>query len=443
VKRLKTVFIFSIAALVLANTAFAQNGRLLTLEECVQMALDKNSQYLNAERQVRVAEANVASARAAILPSINSSFSSSRSRLVFEGVRVDQRTGTLLPGGTYRSSHFAQISLRQNLFDFGASWNSIRQSNASKTSTEHSFQAMKQGTILAVHERFYQLLKDLRLLEVAREAANLSEEQLKRTQSMYEIGSVSQGDVFKAKTTLGNDKISLIQQENVVKSSRMALNFVLGRTAEAPLEIADLNEVDAPKAYEMTQVMQTAVQNNPNLKRYEASMSAASYGVKVGKAQYLPSLSLSAAYTRSDAEVNKVYSSPDKNFNANIGVGVDLNLFNGFADKARVDREAANYQIARENMIEQERLLRQQAQQSLLALDAWREISAINNDNLASAQEDLRLAQERYRVGAGTLLDIITAQANLTRAKSTLIRARYDAKIAEAQLKEAMGTLGK
>jgi len=443
VKRFKLCLVFNAVVLVLGTAAFAQNGRPLTLEECVQMALDKNSQYLNAERQVRVAEANVASARAAILPSINSSFSSSRSHFVFDGVRVDQRTGTLLPGGTYRNSHFAQISLRQNLFDFGASWNTIRQSSASKTSTEHSFQAAKQGTILAVHERYYQFLKDLRLLEVAREAANLSEEQLKRTESMYEIGSVSQGDVFKAKTTFGNDKISLIQQENVVKNSRMALNVVLGRAAEAALEIADLNEIDAPKAYEMTQVMQTAVQNNPNLKRYEASMSAASYGVKVGKAQYLPALNLSAAYTRNDPEYNKVYSTLNRNFNANLGLSVDFNLFNGFADKARVDREAANYQIARENMIEQERLLRQQAQQSLLALDAWREISAINNDNLASAQEDLRLAQERYRVGAGTLLDIITAQASLTRAKSTLIRARYDAKIAEAQLQEAMGALGR
>ena len=294
-----------------------------------------------------------------------------------------------------------------------------------------------------MHERYYQLLKDLRLVEVFREAANLSEEQLKRTQSMFEIGSVSQGDVFRAKTTFGTDKISLIQQENAVKNSRAALNVALGRAADAPLEIADFAEVEVPRTYEMNQVMQTAVQNNPNLKRYEASMSAASYGVKVGKAQYLPSVNFSASYRRSDQEASKVYSDLDKNFTASIGLGVDLNLFNGFADKARVDREAANYHIARENMIEQERLIGQQVQQALLALEAWSEISAINNDNLVSAQEDLRLAQERYRVGAGTLLDIITAQTSLTRAKSTLIRAKYDARISEAQLKEAMGTLGK
>jgi outer membrane protein TolC len=60
---------------------------------------------------------------------------------------------------------------------------------------------------------------------------------------------------------------------------------------------------------------------------------------------------------------------------------------------------------------------------------------------LKSAEEDLRLAQERYRVGAGTLLDIITAQVNVTNAKATLVNAKYDMMIARAQLKAAMGTL--
>jgi outer membrane protein TolC len=60
---------------------------------------------------------------------------------------------------------------------------------------------------------------------------------------------------------------------------------------------------------------------------------------------------------------------------------------------------------------------------------------------LISAQEDLRLAQERYRVGAGTLLDIINAQVNVTRAKTTLVQAKYDSMIAQASLEAAMGVL--
>jgi TolC family type I secretion outer membrane protein len=441
----KSVYSFGllVALLLTANLAFAQNGRPLTLDECVKLALDNNSQLLNAERRVHVAESGVTIARANLLPRVNANLASSRSREVFRETRTVLNAGKLFQtAGTYYNFHRASISLNQTVFDFGATWNSIRQANFTKEASDFTFQTTKQTTILSVHERYYQLLKDLRLLEVAREAVRQNEEQLKLTESRYEIGAAPQGEVFKTKTALGDAKISLIQQENAVRNSRAALNVVLGRNPDVPLEVTDLPDVDVTKSYDMNQVMQKALQSNPGLRRYDADMKAASQGVKMARTQFLPTLSLNATYSRSDPNFDPVYSNFDKTFNASISASVSWNLFNGFADKAEIDRESANYRIARENQIEQERLLRQQVQQAMLNLEATREISTLNKDNLVSAEEDLRLAQERYRVGAGTLLDVITAQVSLTRAQSTLVRAKYDAKIAEAQLEEAMGTLG-
>jgi TolC family type I secretion outer membrane protein len=436
-------WILSLLIAFAASSAFAQNGRPLTLDECVKIALEKNSQLLNAERRVRVAESGVTIARANLLPRLNSNFSSSRTREVFRETRTVLNAGNLFQtAGTYYNFHSASFSLNQTVFDFGATWNSIRQANSSKEASDFTFRSTKQTTIASVYERYYQLLKDIRLLEVAREAVRQNEEQLKLTESRYEIGAAPQGEVFRTKTTLGDAKISLIQQENAVRISQATLNVTLGFNPDVPLEITDPPDVDTPKTYDKAQVMQKALQNNPGLHRYDADMKAASYGLKVAKTQFLPTLSINASYARSDPNFDPVYSNFDKTFNARVSASVSWNLFNGFADKADVDREAANYSIARESKIEQERLLRQQVQQAVFNLEAAREISTLNNDNLLSAEEDMRLAQERYRVGAGTLLDVITAQVNLTRAKSTLVRAKYDAKIAEAQLEAAMGTLG-
>lgn len=442
-KPFRTLAAGFVIALMAVHSAFAQNGRPLTLEECVKQALDNNSQVLNAERRVRVAESGVTIARANLLPRVNANFSSSRSREVFRETRTVLNAGQLLTtDGTYYNSHSASISLNQTVFDFGATWNSIRQAGSTKDASDFTYQSTKQTTIASVHESYYQLLKDLRLLEVAREAVRQNEEQLKLTESRYEIGAAPQGEVFRTRTTLGDAKIELIRQENAVRNSQAALNVVLGRTPEAPVEVTDLPDVDVTKFYDMNQVVEKALQNNPGLRRYDAEMKAASQGVKMARTQFLPTFSINASYSRSDPNFDPVYSNFDKTFNARISAFVSWNLFNGFADKAEVDREAANYRIARESKIEQERLLRQQVQQAMLNLEATREISTLNKDNLVSAEEDLRLAQERYRVGAGTLLDVITAQVNLTRAQSTLVRAKYDAKIAEAQLEAAMGTLG-
>ncbi|MGH7455660.1 MAG: TolC family protein, partial [bacterium] len=81
-KFFRTLIACFVIVLMAVNLASAQNGRPLTLEECVKLALDSNSQLLNAERRVHVAESGVTIARANLLPRVNANFSSSRTREV-------------------------------------------------------------------------------------------------------------------------------------------------------------------------------------------------------------------------------------------------------------------------------------------------------------------------------------------------------------------------
>jgi outer membrane protein TolC len=80
--------------------------------------------------------------------------------------------------------------------------------------------------------------------------------------------------------------------------------------------------------------------------------------------------------------------------------------------------------------------------QAFLYLEALQEIASVNRDNLLAAEEDLRLAEERYRVGSGTLLEINDARVAVTRAKQIVVGAKYDSQVARATLEALMGTLG-
>ncbi len=429
-------------------------GAPLTLEQCVQIALENNAQVLIAKRRVGIAQTNVASARSTILPRLNSTVSLGQFRSGPRTLQMDVPVGfdpetgraifeqrEIVQEGFRRDNYSVRFSLNQTLYDFGQSINNIKSAAAARDATRYTFEDTRQNIIYQVHLRYYQLLKDLRLLEVFREAVRSSEEQLKRTQSMYEIGSVAQADVYRAQTTLGQDRINLLQQEFQVQNSRAALNVILGRDADAPLEIADIADVTVTQEYTLEEALQIALQNNPLIHRYKADMMAASYGAKAAKARYLPVISGSLSYSRDNTDLQKVYTGFDKNYSISFGINMSLNLFNGFNDAAAVEREVLNYRIALENLKEQERQLRQRVQTALQSLEMWKQISEINQLNLRSAEEELRLAQERYRVGAGTLLELITAQVNLTRARATLVQAKYDAKVAEAELKAAMGIL--
>lgn len=441
---------------VLLPSAFAQSSRPLTLEECVSFALRENSILRNAERRKQIAGTNVIATRAGLLPRTDVSLSSGkiqqadRTLLGDVPVGIDPNTGeaiyerrTITQPGYTSNSNSASVTVNQLLFDFGATWARIKQANAAEDASTKTYESTKQGTILSVNQRYMGYLKELQLLKVYEEAAKTSEEQLKRTESMFEIGSVAQGDVFRARTTNGNDRINLITQQNQVKNARGLLNVAMGRPTDTELDIVDIEEVPPIREYKLDEVVQVAVEKNPELQSYRYEMKRASFGKHVARTAFLPSFSVRASYQRSHNEFNRVYSDFSKNWFGSIGLGMSLNLFNGFADQADLERESLNYRIAEEDHVNRLRNLRLEAEQALLSLQAWKEITAINSENLLSAQEDLRLAQERYRVGAGTLLDIITAQGNLTRARSTFIRAKYDSMIAYAYLQSVMGTLEK
>lgn len=452
--KLKVTTLF-LSPLILASAAFAQSARPLTLDECVTLALRENSALRNAERRRQIAGTNVIAARAGLLPRTDVSLSSGkiqqgdRTLLGDVPVGIDPNTGqaiyerrTITQPGYSSNSNSASVNVNQLLFDFGATWSRIKQANAAEDAGAKTYESTKQSTILLVNQRYLGHLKELQLLKVYEEAAKTSEEQLKRTESMFEIGSVAQGDVFRAKTTNGNDRISLITQQNQVKNARGLLNVAMGRPTDVELDVVDIAEVPAVREYKLDEVVQVAIEKNPELQSFRFEMKRASYGKHVARTAFLPSFSLRGTYSRSHNEFDRVYSDFSKNWFGSVGLGMSLNLFNGFADQADLERESLNYRIAEEEHTSRLRTLRLDAEQALLSLQGWKEITAINSENLLSAQEDLRLAQERYRVGAGTLLDIITAQANLTRARSTFIRAKYDSMIAYAYLQSVMGTLG-
>ena len=453
---MKKRFLFLLATLLFLSAqeaVWAQASQPLTIKECIQLALQNNATLRNAERRRRIAGTQVTAARSGVLPSLDLSLSSSRTQQGERDVQENVLVGfdadsnaiferrSVVQNGYSTNFHSGRLDFNMPIFDFGANWNRVRQANAAEDGSSKSHESATQSTILLVYQRYLGYLKERQLLSVYEEAAKSSDEQLKRTESMYEIGSVAQGDVFRARTTHGNDRINLITQQNQVTNARDLLNVAMGRQAGTELSIVDIEEVPAFREYTLEEVVNVTVEKNPELQSVRYEMRRAEFGKGIARTSFLPSLGLNASYSRNHNEARLVYGDFSKNWAGTVGLGVRWNLFNGFADRAEVERQTLLYGIAEEEYTDRLRTLRQEAEQALLALRAWKEITAINSDNLVSAQEDLRLAQERYRVGAGTLLDIINAQANLTRARSTFIRAKYDSMIAYAQLHSTMGVL--
>jgi len=448
-------YVSFICCLLFSATAFAQNGsRPLTLEECIGIAMKNNSSLKTATYQVDRAGSNVTGSYSSVLPRITSTFSSGRfiqGDRTFVGdspVGVDSTTGeviyeqtTITQDGSERNSHFARISYNQTLFNFGRNWNQIKQAKASFDASTQSLTEARYDVHSQVKERYFELLKAINLEREYESAVERSREQLNRTRSMYEIGSVAQVDVYRSEVTLGTDEVNLINQRNIVRNAKSSLNVALGRDPETPIDIVSIEPKVDSLEFTLEEALEIAEGNNPALRRFEYDMESAEYGMKVAKGAYWPSIGISASYTRDNAQFDRVYGDFDQNYNISLGASIDFNIFNGLADRAEVGRQSANYQIAQENWTNERRQMHLEVKQAFLDLKAFQEISEINERNLRAAEEEYRLAQERYRVGAGTQLEVTEAQVSLTRARVALVRAKYDAMIAEARLQTAMGTI--
>lgn len=445
-----------IAILCLGFTALAAQTAEpapLTLQQCITIALENNSTLRVAQQQLNLAGTNVTMATAAWLPQISSSFNTGR---YIQGARVDKTdvpvgvdpaTGRVLykqqeiyQEQIERSSHSARVSLNQNIFDFGQTLNSIKSSKASREASAQNLASTRLAVIMNVKNAYYELLKAVRLEQVYRDAAKLAEEEVNRAQTMMEIGISSQAEVYQAKVSLGNARTTLITQQNAVEVTRANLNNALGRNPSIPVGATEDESQPIFPSTTFEEAVQAAIDNNPALKAYQFQSKASLLNLKMTQMRYMPNIGASLSYSRSNEDIARVFSGQlDQDFSATMGVGLDLNIFNGFSDKASVQRARINHQIDEENLSEQKRLLTAQVKQYFILLEAYKDFIEINQQNLEASRENLRLQQEKRRVGSGTELEVTQAQVELTRALANLVTAEYEAKIARARLETAMG----
>ena len=451
-RRFMKFFIFNVTlVLLLVNGSFAQ-GEALSLQNCIEIALTKNPDLIRTLNSDKSASEDVLGSYSGILPTINLSASSGRretGKRESKGnvqVGVDSlgnaifALGTIVQPGNILNSNNSGININQNLLDGGEWWEAISYAKSQKRASEFNVESVINSTVFNVQDAFFNLLKQQNLLDVNQIAVTRSEDNLNKTEKMFELGAVAKVDVYRSRVNLGNDQIQLLLQKNAVLTAKQQLNLVMGRDPQTPLEvIPEFELLDAFPAIE--ELFKQAEEGNPDLKKSEENVISSDITVSRSWAVIWPALSASFSYSRSHQDFSRVYRYWDQNWNMSWGISLRWNLFNGFSDKVRIQKSKLALQNVQETYEETKRNLQSRIAQLIDSFNSYRQIIDINEDNLEAAKEEYRLADERYRIGSGTSLEVREAQVNLTRAEQTLVAARYNARIAQAQLEQALGVI--
>jgi outer membrane protein TolC len=450
---MKELFFGLILVLLFTVVGYGQS-EILSLDDCIEIALKNNPTIVRTMNQDEAADEDVLASYSGILPTINVSANSGRVEaggretegdvpvgIDSTGNAIYERRTITQPGYVTNFNRFG-LDVNQNLFDGGEWWQAIGYAKSQKRSSAYNLISTINATVYSTQEAFFNVLKQYKLLEVNQIAVERSQDQLNKTEKMFELGAVAKVDVYRSRVNLGNDKIQLLLQKNALLTAKQNLNLVMGRDPQTPLEIKP--EFKLPTSFpDVDELYQQALNKNPDLMVAEEDAFGADLMVSRSYAVLWPTLSAFFSYNRSHEGFAKVYGSWDKNWNMNWGLSLRWNLFNGFNDKVRIQKNKLAHRSYLVTQEETKRNLKSEIVNQIDTFNSYLEIIDINEDNLEAAQEEFRLAEERYRIGSGTALEVREAQVNLNRAEQTLVAAKYNARMTQASLEQVLGVIYK
>ena len=413
----------------------------LTIDDCVQIAKRKAPSMKTAEYTLKIAEANVLDAWSNMLPSFSASVLGYRTTYGPQDISiVDPTTGRVIET-TSATQEFSNYSSRINygmsIFD-KRNWSHLSRQQANQRVSEYDIKVTEQDLVYRVKEAYYALLAYERLLQVNEETVKSREENLRKIESMFEVGSASKADVLKQKVQVLDARAALIQAKNDVEYARANLSHTMGLHFDAPLQIVDVLDIEEPDV-DLEQSLRDALENHPDVLKAEAQVSAAKAYVGYTQAAFWPNVGAGGSYSWGpDDKLSRISDMFEKNYNWSLGLQVNIDIPD-LSTIANIRSAKSELALVDEQSSETRGNIALAVKKAYLDLNAAKEIITAREEEVASAEEDLKLAEERYRVGAGTALELIDAQVNYTSAQSNHVQALYDYKLALAQLDKAIG----
>lgn len=405
----------------------------VTLAEAIRRAERVQPAVIRASADVRTAAAQGRSAWGAYLPRISAS--SSGSDFFSAGpARIDPVTGEFTSGNSSSRSVSTSLAASLDLFTGFRRGAEMRAARATQTAAEASLIDARFEQALTTTNQFLDALAAAQLLRVREASVRRAEEQLKTAAAKLRAGSATKSDSLRSLVTLGTARLDQITTQTQLASAEANLARLIG-------EPGRVRAADDSAFYRMLPAVDTqalrseAESKSPRIQSAGANAAAARASARASRSAYWPSLTLAAntGWNGSRARDYDLFNQRQ------LSLSLRWNLFDGFDRELSIVQRDADLDLAEANAADAGREVQAELTTRLAELDAARTRTEITQTSVAAATEDLRVQQQRYRLGASTIVDLLTSQEALNQAEVDVVNARFDYLRAKAQLEALIG----
>ena len=461
-------------------------GPTLSLEDALALAKANNPTYLQSGNGRRRADANLRAARGQFLPQASTNFGTGYRQgkpQFFDGVAFGSNSDIL------SSSWGLNINANLSASSFG----SVTAARANLDASTSDITTADQNLRLNVTSQYFLVLEDQAQNKLQDTLVALNRLQLDLARAKAGVGSATSLDVKRAEVALGTQQVAALRAKNTADVDLLRLFQAIGIPPQLNVQLTTIPPVVEPK-FELSQLIAMATQSNPALRALVQRIDAAKANVNSMRAQYIPSLGFGAsiggssqqytdgnylvtqAQTSLASEQAQCYSTDSLRRGAGLSgiptcgglvltptqaaqlrasnnnfpfkfisnpytlsLSLSLPLFNGFQREQQIESSVADQSDAQYNLRAEQLKLTADVQSAHVTLVADYQALKLQEANSLAAREALQLAEERYRVGLNSLVDLQQARSDYETAEAGRINAVFEFHRAFAALESAVG----
>lgn len=429
----------------LAISAAGWAQEALSLRDAVRAALDRNHGIAASAAVEDAAAARIRQARSGYLPKVNYQESWTRSDnpvFVFSSLLTQRQFGEenfaigALNRPDFLNNFQSLVTAEQPLFDAGKTKRAVRTAELGHGLAGEELRRSQMQTIAQVARLYLGAQLNAAQLEATARTLQSAESDLERAEARRASGMATDADVLSLRVHLAAVREERIRRTADLEVARAAVNDALGYPLDTPRQFTTALAPLALPALDAAGLEQKSLESRPEVRETRLAREIAAAAVADARSNLLPQVALRGAF---ESDRQRFHNRGGANWL--VSIGLQWNLFNGFADQARIGENAAQVRRAEADQARVASAVRLQVRRAFADLKAAEERIATAQAAVAQAEESLRIAQNRYGAGLETVTDLLRTETALFAARTRHLVAVHDQRVAAALLELAAGTL--
>ncbi len=404
-----------------------------TLRNCIDYALEHNITIRRNRINVESTQEDVKTAKADFLPSLSGNISQ---RIVN---RPNSASGTIISGDNITTSE-SKTSYNGS-YGIDANWtvyngskrvNTLKQQQLNSRIAELTVDESENSIEENITQLYVQILYSAEAVKVNESTLEVSRKEFERGQELFNAGSIASSDLAQLEAQVSNDNYQLVTSQTTLQNYKLQLKQLLELDGDFEMDLflppLDDCSVLIPLPTK-DDVYQSALNLRPEIESSKLNIEASDMNIKIARAGYIPSLSLSAGIGTTNANGNDFSFSEQvkQNWNNSIGLTLSIPIFDKRQTKSAVNKAKLQRQTSELDLMDNQKTLYKTIESLWLSANSAQQQYVAATQKLKSTQASYALVSEQFNLGMKNTVELLTEKNNLLSAQQETLQAKYTA----------------